>query len=109
MTEEDRTEERKGGVELKEHDEQRVKKPRKYRVIILNDDFTPIEFVVSLVHNVFRKSHEDAAKITLEVHEKGAAVAGIYTHEIAETKLAIALSYAARNEHPLQLTMEPED
>jgi ATP-dependent Clp protease adaptor protein ClpS len=105
---EERSTERKGGVGLKEREEQHVQRPRKYRVIILDDDFTPIEFVVSLVAHVFRKSAEEAAHITLQVHESGSAVAGVYTYEIAETKTALAMQYAKEHEHPLQLTMEPE-
>jgi len=109
MSQEESTEERQGGVGLKERDEQRVRRPRMYRVIILNDDFTPIEFVVQLVTSIFRKTPEEAAHVTLQVHEKGSAVAGIYTHEIAETKTVIAIAYARKHEHPLQLTMEPEE
>lgn len=109
MPEKDAREERRGGVGLKERDEERVKRPRRYRVIILNDDFTPIEFVVQLVRSVFRRTPEEAAQITLRVHNAGSAVAGVYTHEIAETKVVTAHAYAKKHDHPLQLTMEPED
>lgn len=109
MSEKDRQEERKGGVGLKERAAQRVKPPPMYQVIILNDDFTPIEFVTALVETVFRKTPEEAAIITLEVHHKGAGIAGTYTYEIAETKVAIALSSAKEHGHPLQLIFDPED
>jgi ATP-dependent Clp protease adaptor protein ClpS len=109
MAEHEKDGEDEGGVELLDRREERVEKPRMWRVVILNDDFTPVDFVVELVAVVFRKSPEDAAAITLEVHHKGSAVAGVYTYEIAETRIAIAHAHAKKNEHPLQLTMEPEE
>lgn len=109
MPQEDRTEESQGGIGLKEREEQRVGRPPMYRVIILNDDYTPVEFVVQLVAVVFRKDAEEAARITLQVHQKGSAVAGVYTYEIAETKVHLAVSHARKHEHPLQLTMEPDE
>jgi ATP-dependent Clp protease adaptor protein ClpS len=109
MPEKDRQEERQGGVGLKEREEQHTQRPRKYRVVIINDDFTPIDFVVQLVATVFRKTPDEAAQITLEVHNKGSAVAGVYTYEIAETKVVLSMAYAQKHEHPLQITMEPEE
>jgi ATP-dependent Clp protease adaptor protein ClpS len=109
MADRERENEHEGGVDLKERSDERVRKPSMYRVIILNDDYTPIDFVVNLVSQVFRKTVEEAARITLDVHNKGYAVAGVYTYEIAETKVAVAEAHAARHEHPLQLVMEPED
>jgi len=97
------------GVGVKERDEQRTQKPPMYRVVILNDDYTPMDFVIVLVQYVFRKTAEDATRIMLEVHQKGVAVAGIYTHEIAETKVVQAQMYARRAQHPLMVTMEPEE
>lgn len=91
-----------------ERKEDKVERPKKYRVLILNDDYTPIEFVVNLVAKVFRRTHEEAATITLEVHNKGSSVAGVYTYEIAETKVVASMGYAAEHGHPLQITMEPE-
>lgn len=107
----DREREKKceGNVGLKERGEQRMRRPPLYRVVILNDDFTPIEFVILLVQQVFRKTSEEAQTITLEVHECGIAVAGIYTYEIAETKCALAHLYAQEAEHPLMITIEPEE
>jgi ATP-dependent Clp protease adaptor protein ClpS len=112
MPEKDRQEERREGVglkERKERKEQHTQRPRKYRVIILNDDFTPIDFVVQLVATVFRKTPEEAAQITLKVHQAGSAVVGVYTHEIAETKVVLSMAYAQKYEHPLQVMMEPEE
>jgi ATP-dependent Clp protease adaptor protein ClpS len=102
-------EDRKGGVALKDRKDEKVQRPRQYRVIILNDDFTPIEFVVGLVAHVFHKTAEEAAQITMEVHQKGSAIAGVYTYEIAETKATVAMAYAEEHEYPLQVVMEPED
>jgi ATP-dependent Clp protease adaptor protein ClpS len=108
MSEREKTSDQQRKVGLKERDDQRVHKPRLYRVVLHNDDFTPIEFVVSLVVQIFRKSPEEAARITLEVHNSGAAVAGVYTHEIAETKQAVAEATARQYEHPLMVTLEPD-
>lgn len=107
MAQDDKGRDQKGGLRVKDR-EQLPKRPPKYRVVLHNDDFTPIDFVVRLVSQVFRKSLQEAADITLEVHNKGCAVAGIYTREIAETKRAIAESIARKNEHPLMVSMEPE-
>lgn len=108
MAEQER-EDQEGGVGLKEHDEQATQPPSLYRVIIHNDDYTPIDFVVRLVAHVFRRTPEEAATITLRVHNDGSAVAGVYTHEIAETKVAIAHRAAREHEHPLMVTMEPDE
>lgn len=107
MAEHEKQGDEKGGVSLKDKDGQALKRPRMYRVLLHNDDFTPIGFVVRLVALVFRKSPEEAARITLEVHHRGVAVAGTYTHEVAETKRAIAENTARKHEHPLMVTMEP--
>jgi ATP-dependent Clp protease adaptor protein ClpS len=109
MGDRERKSQRDGDVGLKERDDQRLQPPRKYRVVLLNDDFTPIQFVVALVQQVFRKSNEEAIAITMQVHEKGMGVAGVYTYEIAETKVAQASMHARRHEHPLMVTMEPDD
>jgi ATP-dependent Clp protease adaptor protein ClpS len=103
-----KTSDQQQGVGLKERDETRSRKPRLYRVVLHDDDFTPVEFVVSLVVQVFHKSPEEATRITLEVHNSGTAVAGVYTYEIAETKQALVESIARWAEHPLMATMEPD-
>src|SRR5215475_2234621 len=86
----------------------RTKKPSLYRVLILNDDYTPMEFVVYVLERFFNKSREDATTIMLHVHQNGVGVCGVYTYEVAETKVAQVLDLARRNEHPLQCTMEKD-
>ncbi|WP_084398214.1 ATP-dependent Clp protease adapter ClpS [Henriciella aquimarina] len=87
----------------------KTKKPSMYRVLLLNDDYTPMEFVVFILEQFFHKSREQATRIMLHVHQKGVGVCGIYTFEVAETKVAQVMDLARRNEHPLQCTMEKED
>ena len=84
-------------------------KPPLYKVLILNDDFTPMEFVVMVLERFFGMTHAQAFDIMLTVHKKGVAVVGVYSHEIAETKVAQVMDYAQRHQHPLQCTMEKED
>tara|TARA_B100000029_G_scaffold266729_1_gene262608 strand:- start:905 stop:1255 length:351 start_codon:yes stop_codon:yes gene_type:complete len=86
----------------------KLKKPRLYRVILVNDDYTPMEFVVFILRRIFRKSREEAVQIMLNVHMKGTGVCGVFTAEIAETKVRQVLNLSRDNEHPLQCTMEPE-
>ena len=80
-----------------------------YRVLLLNDDYTPMEFVVLVLEHFFHKSREEATRIMLHVHNYGVGVCGVFTYEVAETKVAPVLDLAQRNEHPLQCTMERED
>lgn len=87
----------------------KTKKPSMYRVLLLNDDYTPMEFVVFILEQFFNKSPEQATRIMLHVHQKGVGVCGVYTFEVAETKVAQVMDLARRNEHPLQCTMEKED
>jgi len=86
----------------------RTKKPSLYRVLILNDDYTPMEFVVYVLERFFQKTREEATTIMLHVHQHGVGVCGVFTYEVAETKVAQVLDLARRNEHPLQCTMEKE-
>lgn len=86
----------------------KTKKPSMYRVLLLNDDYTPMEFVVDILEVVFNKSHEEAVMIMLHVHQNGVGVCGVFTYEVAETKVAQVLDAARRNQHPLQCTMEKE-
>ena len=86
-----------------------TKKPSMYRVLILNDDYTPMEFVVLVLEHFFNKSREEATRIMLHVHNYGVGVCGVYPFEVAETKVAQVLDLARRSEHPLQCTMERED
>ena len=87
----------------------RTKKPSLYRVLLLNDDYTPMEFVVYILERYFNRSREQATRIMLHVHQKGVGLCGVYTYEVAETKVAQVLDLAKRHEHPLQCVMEKED
>lgn len=87
----------------------KTKKPSLYRVVILNDDYTPMEFVVFILERLFNKNSEEAYKIMLHVHNHGVGVCGIYTYEVAETKVAQVRDLAQRNEHPLRCDLERED
>ena len=87
---------------------ERVEKPRRYKVIVHNDDFTPMEFVIHVLEDVFHKSKAEATRIMLTVHNEGAGVAGTYSREVAETKSARTVQYARDNGYPLLLTTEPE-
>ncbi len=84
------------------------KKPSLYRVLILNDDYTPMEFVVHVLERFFGKGREEATRIMLHVHQKGVGVCGVYTFEVAETKVTQVMDFARNNMHPLQCTMEKE-
>ena len=83
-------------------------KPSLYRVLILNDDYTPMEFVVYVLERFFNKSREDATRIMLHVHQNGVGVCGVFTYEVAETKVAQVIDAARRHQHPLQCTMEKD-
>ena len=88
--------------------EPKLKKPPLYKVILLNDDFTPMEFVVAILQDIFRKSEEQAVQVMLQVHQKGIGICGVYTREIAETKVELVMQAANNHQHPLQCTMEPD-
>jgi ATP-dependent Clp protease adaptor protein ClpS len=85
----------------------RTQKPKMYKVLLLNDDYTPMEFVVHVLESVFNKSYEDAYDIMMHVHMKGVGVCGVFTFEVAETKVTQVMDHAKQNHHPLQCTMEP--
>ena len=87
----------------------KLKRPPLYSVVLLNDDYTPMEFVVLVLEHFFNKSREEATRIMLHVHNYGVGVCGVYPYDVAETKVAQVLDLARRNEHPLQCTMERED
>ena len=84
----------------------RPKLPAMYKVILLNDDYTPMEFVVEVIQRFFSKTREQATQIMLKVHTEGSGVCGVYPYEIAETKTNQVLGYAREYQHPLQCTME---
>ncbi len=85
-----------------------LKKPKIFKVILLNDDYTPMEYVVNLIKIVFRKSESEAVNIMLMVHKKGSGVCGIFTKEVAETKVETVLKMAKSDQHPLKCIMEQE-
>jgi ATP-dependent Clp protease adaptor protein ClpS len=85
-----------------------TKKPSMYKVLLLNDDYTPMEFVVQVLESFFSKSREEATRIMLHVHRKGVGLCGVYTYEVAETKVTQVMDAARQAQHPLQCTMEKE-
>jgi ATP-dependent Clp protease adaptor protein ClpS len=88
--------------------QKQVKKPPLYKVLLHNDDYTTMEFVVYILHGVFHKSEQDAVRIMLAVHHQGVGVAGVYTYEIAEAKVSKVTQLARANEFPLMCTLEEE-
>ena len=86
----------------------RTERPPLYKVMLLNDDYTPMEFVVHVLERFFGLTHAQAFEIMLTVHKKGLAVVGVYSYEVAETKVALVMDFAQRHQHPLQCTMEKE-
>ena len=95
-----------GGVLLEK--KEKTKKPSLYRVLMLNDDYTPMEFVVLVLQRFFGHNHEAAQQIMLHVHQRGVGICGVYTFEIAEAKASQVMNFARQNEHPLQLQLEKE-
>ncbi len=86
----------------------KTKKPSMYKVLLLNDDYTPMEFVIHILERFFQMPRESATQIMLEIHTRGVGLCGIFTHEVAETKVSMVMDYARANQHPLQCTMEKE-
>ncbi len=86
----------------------RTKKPPLYKVLLLNDDYTPMEFVVHVLERFFGKGREEATRVMLHVHQKGVGICGVYTFEVAETKVTQVMDFAKKHQHPLQCTMEKE-
>ena len=86
----------------------KLQKPKLFKVILLNDDYTPMEYVVKLLRTVFNKSESEAVNIMLMVHKKGSGVCGVFTKEIAETKVFTVIKKAKSDQHPLKCVMEPE-
>jgi len=83
-----------------------TKRPNMYRVLLLNDDYTPMEFVISILQAFFNKDAQEATQIMLQVHHNGVGECGVYTYEIAETKVSQVMDHARKNQHPLQCIME---
>jgi ATP-dependent Clp protease adaptor protein ClpS len=86
----------------------KTKKPSLYKVLLLNDDYTPMEFVVHVLERYFSKGREEATRIMLHVHHKGVGICGVFTYEIAETKVTQVMDFSRQHDHPLQCTMEKE-
>ena len=84
----------------------KTKKPSMYNVLLLNDDYTPMEFVIIVLAKIFNKKQEEATQIMLHVHKKGVGVCGTFTYEVAESKCKSVMDMAKKNEHPLQCTMD---
>lgn len=101
-----REERRQTGLLLKPRP--KTRKPSMYKVLLLNDDYTPMELVVHILERFFNKSRQEATDIMLHVHRRGVGVCGIYTYEVAETKVAQVMDFCRANEQPLQCTMEKE-
>ena len=85
-----------------------TKKPSMYKVLMLNDDYTPMEFVIAVLESFYNKAHEEATQIMLHVHQKGVGTCGVYTYEIAETKVNQTMDLAQQHQHPLQCTIEKD-
>ncbi len=86
----------------------KTKKPHLYKVLLMNDDYTPMEFVVHVLERFFSKGREEATRIMLHVHQKGVGICGVYTYEVAETKVTQVMDFSRQHQHPLQCTMEKE-
>jgi ATP-dependent Clp protease adaptor protein ClpS len=86
----------------------KTKKPSMYKVLMLNDDYTPMEFVVHILERFFAKTREEATRIMLHVHRRGVGICGVFTYEVAETKVTQVMDFARQNQHPLQCTLEKE-
>ncbi|MFC3677200.1 MULTISPECIES: ATP-dependent Clp protease adapter ClpS [Ferrovibrio] len=84
----------------------KTQKPPMYKVLLLNDDYTPMEFVVHVLERFFSKPREEATRIMLHVHQKGVGLCGVFTYEVAETKVTQVIDFARQHQHPLQCTME---
>lgn len=97
------------GTITKVKPEKKLKRPQLYRVLLHNDDYTTREFVVQVLHSVFHLGEQDAIRVMLHVHHNGVGVAGVYTKEVAETKIQTVERLAREQEFPLRLSMEPEE
>lgn len=86
----------------------KTRKPNLYKVLLLNDDYTPMEFVVLVLEKFFNKRYEEANRIMLHVHQRGVGVCGVFTFEVAETKVTQVMDFSRQHDHPLQCTMEKE-
>lgn len=97
------------GHTVLEPEKVKPKEPKLYKVLLLNDDYTPMEFVVDCIMRFFNKTQDQATQIMLKVHTEGMAICGVYPRDIAETKMGMVIDYARQSEHPLQCQVEPAD
>ena len=100
--------ERRGGVGVVTKTKPKTKQPALYKVLLLNDDYTPMEFVVLTLQRFFRMTIEDATRVMLSVHQRGVGICGIFTYEVAETKVTQVMDFAREHQHPLQCTLEKD-
>jgi ATP-dependent Clp protease adaptor protein ClpS len=108
MSEDDRTSDDGSSSGVVVQTRTKTKKPSMYKVLMLNDDYTPMEFVVHVLERFFSKSREEATQIMLHVHRRGVGICGVFTYEVAETKVTQVTEFARRNQHPLRCTLEKE-
>jgi ATP-dependent Clp protease adaptor protein ClpS len=108
MSEDDRTNDDGSSSGVVVQTRTKTKKPSMYKVLMLNDDYTPMEFVVHVLERFFSKSREEATQIMLHVHRRGVGICGVFTYEVAETKVTQVTEFARRNQHPLRCTLEKE-
>jgi ATP-dependent Clp protease adaptor protein ClpS len=86
----------------------KLKRPPLFQVVLINDDYTPMEFVVHILERFFNKNRQEATRIMLHVHKRGVGVCGVYTYEVAETKVTQVMDFARQHQHPLQCTLEKD-
>jgi ATP-dependent Clp protease adaptor protein ClpS len=99
---------KKGGIGVLDREDRKIAKPRKFKCVMYNDDFTPMIMVVAILIQVFKKDIDTAWKLTMDVHKKHRGIAGVYSREIAETKCAMAMSLAREGGHPFMVKAEAE-
>lgn len=108
MSNDEREERGAPGVGVLTRTKAKPKKPSMYKVFLINDDFTPMDFVIHILERFFGKNKEEATEIMMNVHRKGVGLCGVFTYEVAETKVSQVLDCARQNDHPLQCTLEKE-
>lgn len=108
MSDDDFEDGNQDGTGLATRTRTRTKKPSMYKVLMLNDDYTPMEFVIHVLESYFSKNRDEATQIMLHVHQRGVGVCGVYTYEVAETKVTQVMDLARQEQHPLQCTLEKD-
>ena len=108
MGEDDKPDDNDNNGNVKLETNPKIKIPALYRVLMMNDDYTPMEFVIEVLEKFFQKNREEATQIMLHVHQRGVGVCGLYAYDLAETKAIQVMNYARKFEHPLQVQLEKE-